>query len=60
MGRGPDRCTQPDYADDTYFKDPDPVPAFEELRAGGLRAIPKTTLVDEPTADYWVAEATSH
>jgi len=47
---------QPDYADDTYFKDPDPVPAFEELRAGGLRSIPKTTLVDEPTADYWVAE----
>ena len=48
--------TTPDYADDTYFKDPDPVPAFEELRAGGLRSIPKTTLVDEPTADYWVAE----
>jgi hypothetical protein len=46
----------PDYADDKFFKDPDPVPAFDELRAGGLRAIPKTTLVDEPTADYWVAE----
>ena len=46
----------PDYADDTFFKDPDPVPAFDELRAGGLQAIPKTTLVDEPTADYWVAE----
>jgi hypothetical protein len=26
------------------------------LRAGGLQAIPRTTLVDEPTADYWVAE----
>ena len=46
----------PDYTNDRYFKDPDPVPAFEELRAGGLRAIPRTTLVDEPTADYWVAE----
>jgi hypothetical protein len=31
------------------------VPAFSELREGGLRAIPRTTLVDEPTADYWVA-----
>ncbi len=49
----------PDYDSNTYFKDPDPVPAFAELRAGGLQAIPKTTLVDEPTADYWVAEATT-
>jgi catechol 2,3-dioxygenase-like lactoylglutathione lyase family enzyme len=46
----------PDYSNDSYFKDPDPVPAFAELRAGGLKAIPRTTLVDEPTADYWVAE----
>jgi catechol 2,3-dioxygenase-like lactoylglutathione lyase family enzyme len=46
----------PDYTDDTFFKDPDPVPAFEELRAGGLQTIPKTTLVDEPTSDYWVTE----
>jgi catechol 2,3-dioxygenase-like lactoylglutathione lyase family enzyme len=51
--------SEPDYTSDNYFKDPDPVPAFAELRAGGLRAIPKTTLVDEPTADYWVAEPTS-
>jgi catechol 2,3-dioxygenase-like lactoylglutathione lyase family enzyme len=46
----------PDYSDDSFFKDPDPVPAFQELRAGGLQAIPRTTLVDQPTADYWVAE----
>ena len=46
----------PDYTDDTFFKDPNPIPAFEELRAGGLQAIPETTLVDEPTADYWVTE----
>ena len=46
----------PDYDSDEYFKDPDPVPAFVELRAGGLEALPRTTLVDEPTADYWVAE----
>jgi catechol 2,3-dioxygenase-like lactoylglutathione lyase family enzyme len=50
---------EPDYTSDSYFKDPDPVPAFAELRAGGLQAIPKTTLVDEPTADYWVAEPTA-
>lgn len=49
----------PDYSDDNFFKDPDPVPAFAELREGGLRSLPKTTLVDEPTADYWVAEPTS-
>jgi catechol 2,3-dioxygenase-like lactoylglutathione lyase family enzyme len=49
----------PDYTDDTFFKDPNPIPAFEELRAGGLQTIPKTTLVDEPTADYWVAEPTA-
>lgn len=48
----------PDFDDATFFKDPDPVPAVAELRAGGLRAVPKTTLVDEPTSDYWVAEST--
>ena len=48
----------PDYGNQSYFKDPDPVPAVTELREGGLKALPKTTLVDEPTADYWVAEST--
>jgi catechol 2,3-dioxygenase-like lactoylglutathione lyase family enzyme len=41
-----------DYGDQSYFKDPDPVPAVAELRAGGLETIPRTELVDEPTADY--------
>lgn len=43
-------ASQPDYSDDRYFLDPDPVAAFDELRDGGLRALPKTTLVDEPVA----------
>ena len=41
---------EPDYHDDHYFRDPDPVPAFTELRDGGLRSIPATQLVDEPAA----------
>lgn len=40
----------PDYGDSTYFQDPDPVPAFAELRAGGLQRVPATELVDEPVA----------
>ncbi len=41
-------CTEPDYTDDRYFADPDPVPALLELRAGGLRSVPTTHLVDQP------------
>jgi len=41
---------QPDYSDDRYFRDPDPVPAIAELRDGGLRSLPTTKLVDEPIA----------
>jgi catechol 2,3-dioxygenase-like lactoylglutathione lyase family enzyme len=39
----------PDYADQRYFQDPDPVRAVLELREGGLRTLPTTELVDEPT-----------
>lgn len=46
---------EPDYADDHYFADTDPVPAVLELREGGLRTLPKTTLVDEPRDDYVVS-----
>jgi catechol 2,3-dioxygenase-like lactoylglutathione lyase family enzyme len=38
---------QPDFDDETYFQDPDPVPAVAELRAGALRAFPTTELVHE-------------
>ena len=38
----------PDYGDRRYFADPDPVPAVLELREGGLRTVPRTSLVDEP------------
>ena len=41
---------EPDYSDGTYFQDPDPVPSVAELRAGGLRSVPATKLVDEPVA----------
>ncbi len=41
-------ASEPDYADDRYFQDPDPVPALAELRTGGLRSVPSTSLVDEP------------
>ncbi len=41
---------EPDYTDDTYFQDPNPVPALAELRAGGLQSVPATKLVDEPVA----------
>lgn len=43
-------ASDPDYADDRYFRDPDPVPALTELREGGLRSVPSTHLVDEPVA----------
>jgi catechol 2,3-dioxygenase-like lactoylglutathione lyase family enzyme len=43
---------EPDYANDHYFRDPDPVPALLELREGGLRSVPSTKLVDEPTDTY--------
>jgi catechol 2,3-dioxygenase-like lactoylglutathione lyase family enzyme len=41
---------EPDFEDPAYFQDPAPVAAVLELRDGGLRAIPTTRLVDEPTA----------
>ena len=34
-----------DYADDEVFADPDPVPAVEELRQGGVESMPRTRLV---------------
>ena len=34
-----------DYTDPALFGDPDPVPAIEELRAGGLSEVPHTRLV---------------
>ncbi|MEO6570012.1 MAG: VOC family protein [Ilumatobacteraceae bacterium] len=40
---------EPDYGDTRYFADPDPVAAVAELRDGGLRSVPTTHLVDEPT-----------
>ncbi|MDJ0769586.1 MAG: VOC family protein [Ilumatobacter sp.] len=42
-------ATDPDFVDERYFRDPDPVSAVLELREGGLRTLPATTLVDEPT-----------
>ena len=47
--------TEPDYSDERYFADPDPVPALLELREGGLRSVPKTHLVDAPRDDYQLA-----
>jgi Lactoylglutathione lyase and related lyases len=41
--------TEPDFDNPAHFADPDPVPAVRELRAGGLRELPATKLVDEPT-----------
>ena len=34
-----------DYDDDRVFADPHPVPAVEELRRGGIEAMPRTRLV---------------
>jgi catechol 2,3-dioxygenase-like lactoylglutathione lyase family enzyme len=42
--------TEPDFENPDHFADPDPVPAVRELQAGGLRSVPSTKLVDEPTA----------
>ena len=39
----------PDYSNASYFADPNPVAAVAELRQGGLRSVPRTSLVDEPT-----------
>ena len=39
----------PDVTDERYFQDADPVPAVLELAEGGLRTMPSTELVDEPT-----------
>ncbi len=41
--------SDPDFTDERYFQDPDPVPAVLELREGGLRSTPTTELVDGPT-----------
>jgi len=38
-----------DYGDRRLFADADPVPALRELMEGGLRSVPATHLVDEPT-----------
>jgi catechol 2,3-dioxygenase-like lactoylglutathione lyase family enzyme len=38
-----------DYDDTRYFLDTDPVAAVGELRAGGLRSVPTTSLVDDPS-----------
>jgi catechol 2,3-dioxygenase-like lactoylglutathione lyase family enzyme len=48
---------EPDFVDERYFRDPDPVPAVRELAEGGLLAVPATHLVDEPTEDYEFARA---
>ena len=45
---------EPDFTDSRFFADPDPVPALLELREGGLRSLPKTTLVDAPQEDYQI------
>jgi catechol 2,3-dioxygenase-like lactoylglutathione lyase family enzyme len=34
-----------DFSDAQVFADPDPVPAVEEMRAGGLKSLPSTHLV---------------
>jgi catechol 2,3-dioxygenase-like lactoylglutathione lyase family enzyme len=40
-----------DYGDDRLFGDPDPVPAVQELAAGGLAWTPQTHLVTEMVVD---------
>jgi catechol 2,3-dioxygenase-like lactoylglutathione lyase family enzyme len=44
--------TEPDYDDERFFGDPDPVPAVHELREGGLRSLPRTHLVDGVVEHY--------
>jgi catechol 2,3-dioxygenase-like lactoylglutathione lyase family enzyme len=46
--------TEPDFRNEHFFADRDPVAAVLELREGGLRTFPETTLVDEPQDDYQV------
>ena len=41
--------TEPDFDNPSHFADADPVPAVLELRTSGLRSVPSTKLVDEPT-----------
>ena len=43
---------EPDFTDARYFGDPDPVAAVLELVEGGLRSMPRTTLVDGVVEDY--------
>jgi catechol 2,3-dioxygenase-like lactoylglutathione lyase family enzyme len=43
---------EPDYSNTSHFADPDPVAAVRELAEGGLRDLPATKLVDEPTDTY--------
>ena len=43
----------PDWDNTDRFGDPEPVPAVQELRDGGLLSTPVTTLADEPTGDDW-------
>jgi len=44
--------SEPDFTDARYFADPEPVAAVLELREGGLRSMPRTTLVDGVVEDY--------
>lgn len=41
--------SEPDFDNPAHFADTDPVPAVLELQEGGLRSVPQTKLVDEPT-----------
>lgn len=48
-----------DYSDERLFSDPDPVPAFEEIRrTGDVASTPSTQLVDEVTRDLYKPPAT--
>ena len=48
-----------DYSDERFFSDPEPVPAFAELRdQGRLQWTPRTELVDEITKDLYKPPAT--
>ncbi len=41
-------ASPPGFSGGTFFNDADPVPAVEELRAGGLLTTPVTTLAEAP------------
>jgi catechol 2,3-dioxygenase-like lactoylglutathione lyase family enzyme len=47
--------SEPQWDNPDHFGDPDPVPALQELREGGLSSTPVTTLVDEPAGDDWAS-----